>query len=95
MGRLLGYFQGEKIDSEGQLKAAQTKGRGYSSADNAKARAAGFPSADAMAVYTKNKQTKTGGSVKGQSLNMRDLLAWHPAYTIGMTADAMPSFDER
>lgn len=97
MGRLVGYFQGGNIDSEGQLRAAQSKARAYSPAEDRRAKAAGFPSADAMTVYLNNKKHKVGGSVPAQKpmLDMGDLLAWHPANTIGMAADALDYANKR
>lgn len=97
MGRLMGYFQSNPIDSEGQLKAAQTQGRKYTAAENAHAKAAGFPSADAMTVYLEQKKNRSNSTVSGtaRAPSLHDLFAWHPANTIGMAADALKFANER
>ena len=67
MGKLLSYFQADKIDSEGQLKAAQAVGKKYTASQNAQAKSAGFPSADAMTVYGGMALGLSSGSLTNQN----------------------------
>jgi hypothetical protein len=97
MSDLIGYFQKPKIDSEGQLRAAQSRARSYTREQEAQARAAGFDSADAMVQYTRQKQNKTGGTVPGRGkgalsgLLGGDAMAWHPTNTLNRASDALRS----
>ena len=100
MGALFDYLKPKaKPDGEAELKMLQQRARSYSPEDNAKAKAAGFRNADEMHVYMKQRMNKTGGTVSRNPLRKllsgTDLMAWHPATTIGMAGDALQSANER
>lgn len=98
MGKLMQYFTGAAQPSgEEQLLAAQKAARGYSAKQEASARAAGFKSADQQMVYLKQKQTKTGGSVRGGgNFGMESLVpSWHPRTTLNKATEAMQNARER
>lgn len=97
MGRLLSYIRPEKIDSEGQLRAAQARGRSYTPAENARAKAAGYPSADAMTTYLQQRKKSSGSVARrtGNMLSLQDMFSWHPANTVGMASDAIAQANER
>lgn len=96
MGRLLNYFQGPKIDSEGQLRAAREKAKSYTPEQEARARAAGFKSADEMVLFMKNRQRglRQTDTVRSR-LSLDDALAGHPMNTIGRAASEVQRVNER
>ncbi len=99
MSQIFNYFRPEKIDSEGQLRAAQQSAKKYTAKQDAQARAAGFPSADAMYLYMQKKNTPTGGTVvrkqQGGGAGMDAAMAWHPKSTLTRAAEGLRSARER
>lgn len=89
MSRLLGYFQSPKVDSEGQLRAAQQTT--YSQQQEQQARQAGFRSADEMMVYMRARQQKGSANPRSRKLNLQDMLSWHPTNTLNRASSAMRS----
>lgn len=90
MSRLLGYFQAPKVDSEGQLRAAQQAT--YSQQQEQQARQAGFRSADEMMNYMRaRRDSPKGNTTTRGGLNLADLFSWHPTNTLNRASSAMRS----
>jgi hypothetical protein len=92
--QLMSYFQSvmpteKKVDSEGQLRAAQAAASQYTSKQEAVARSNGFRSADEMYSFLKQRQAPPIKGSAPQRLSIADAVAWHPAKTIGMASDAL------
>jgi hypothetical protein len=91
MSDLFGYFNKPRIDSEGQLRAAQQKAKTYTSEQNARARASGFRDANEEELFMRQRSRKSGGTVPGGSgrASLDSMLSWHPRNTINRATDAM------
>lgn len=96
MGRLMGYFQPERIDSEGQLKAAQSAAGNYTKEQDAQAKAAGFRNANEMLLFLKARQqgSRVQGSA-GKAPSVNDAMSWHPKNTIQRASDQLRSATKR
>lgn len=102
MSRLFDYFTSPRVDSEGQLRAAQARARQFTPQQDAEARAHGFKNADEMVLFLKNRsvgahQTTHVPANSGvtSDLSLANLLPWHPANTIGIASDALAQANNR
>lgn len=92
MGKLFGQ---DRIDSEGQLRAAQS--RTFTQEQEAKARAAGFKSAEEAIAFTAQRQQRRAPQTQSESFMdrlMGTALSWHPKNTLTRASNALKGATE-
>ena len=86
MGKLFGQ---DRIDSEGQLRAAQKQT--FTADQEAKARAAGFNNAAEAIAFTRQRQANRSPQTQSESFMDRLLgsaFSWHPTNTLNRASRA-------